>query len=276
MAEVTGGILKNVEGHLDDMTIYKRGGKTFMRPTHIRQPRRLSRKQLALREQIAHNNVLWRKLKATRHTYFEGGVDAYRRFMSVNTLSPTVYLTKNQLSNNISLLLPRMAVSSGPAHPIEYQLGEVDNQPALLTDLTPKDICKGEYLLYVLRQEVMHWQNGEEYAQVHISVIPIMPDQDIEILHFGIVRLINVPSTLLSPYISKYGSLALVGDQFADPMFGFALVRIQDNHVSSQRIVTRCTYYERYTTEEALQAAAKSYKGLLRALHYRGSTPSRC
>ena len=37
MAEVTGGILKNVEGHLDDMTIYKRGGKTFMRPTHIRQ-----------------------------------------------------------------------------------------------------------------------------------------------------------------------------------------------------------------------------------------------
>ncbi len=262
MAEVTGGILKNVEGHLDDMTIYKRGGKTFMRPTHIRQPRRLSRKQLALREQIAHNNVLWRKLKATRHTYFEGGVDAYRRFMSVNTLSPTVYLTKNQLSNNISLLLPRMAVSSGPAHPIEYQLGEVDNQPALLTDLTPKDICKGEYLLYVLRQEVMHWQNGEEYAQVHISVIPIMPDQDIEILHFGIVRLINVPSTLLSPYISKYGSLALVGDQFADPMFGFALVRIQDNHVSSQRIVTRCTYYERYTTEESLQAAAKSYKGL--------------
>lgn len=25
---------------------------------------------------------------------------------------------------------------------------------------------------------------------------------------------------------------------------------------------TRCTYYEQYTTEEALQAAAKSYKGL--------------
>lgn len=120
---------------------------------------RSNRRYIKERGRIAHNNVLWRKLKATRHTYFEGGVDAYRRFMSVNTLSPTVYLTKNQLSNNISLLLPRMAVSSGPAHPIEYQLGEVDNQPALLTDLTPKDICKGEYLLYVLRQEVMHWQN---------------------------------------------------------------------------------------------------------------------
>ena len=31
---------------------------------------------------------------------------------------------------------------------------------------------------------------------------------------------------------------------------------------SRQRVVTRCTYYERYITEEALQAAAKSYGGL--------------
>ena len=262
MAEVTGGILKNVEGHLDDVTIYKRGGKTFMRPTHIRQPRRLSRKQLALREQIAHNNVLWRMLKATHHTYFEGGVDAYRRFMSVNTLSPIIYLTKNQLSNNTSLLLPNMAVSDGPVHRISYQLGEVDGQPALQTDLTPKDIRKGEYLLYVLHQKVMHWQNGYEHAQVHIYVVPVTPDQDIENPQFGTVRLVNVPSTILSSYISKYGTLALIGDLFADPMFGFALVRILDGHVSSQRVVTRCTYYERYTTEEALQAAAKSYKGL--------------
>ena len=34
------------------------------------------------------------------------------------------------------------------------------------------------------------------------------------------------------------------------------------SHASRQRVVTRCTYYERYTTEEALQAAAKSYGGL--------------
>ena len=262
MAEVTGGILKYVEGHLADMTVYKRGGKTFMRPTHIHQPRRLSRKQLALREQIAHNNILWRRLKATHHTCFEGGVDAYRRFMSINTLSPIVYLTKNQLSNNFSLLLPNMAVSDGPRTPVSYQLGEVDGQPALLTDLTSKDIRKGEYLLYVLHQKVVHWQYGEDLPQVQISVVPVTPDQDIEIPHIGTVHLVNVPSTLLSPYISKDGTLALVGDLFADPMFGFALVRIQDGHVSSQRVVTSCTYYERYTTEEALQAAAKSYKGL--------------
>ena len=45
-------------------------------------------------------------------------------------------------------------------------------------------------------------------------------------------------------------------------MLGFGLVRVIDGHASSQRVVTRCTYYERYTTEEALQLAAKSYKGL--------------
>ena len=262
MAEITGGLLKNVEGHIDGMTIYQRGGKTFIRPTHIEQPHRLSRKQLALREQIAHNNILWRKLKATHHTYFEGGVDAYRRFMSVNRLSPTVYLTKQQLANNMSLLLPNMTVSSGPITPIRCQLDEADGQPALLTDLTPEDMRMGNYLFYVLKQEVIHWQDGEEHAHVNISVVPVMYGQDIDIPNLGTFSIVTTPSSLQKSCQRSYDSLALVGDIFADPMLGFALVRIQDGHVSSQHVVTRCTYYERYTTEEALQAAAKSYKGL--------------
>lgn len=61
MAEVTTGLLKGMEGHIGGLTFYERGGKTFVRQSHIRQPRRLSRKQLALREQLAHNNILWRK-----------------------------------------------------------------------------------------------------------------------------------------------------------------------------------------------------------------------
>lgn len=252
MAEVTHGLLKNIEGHLDDMTIYKRGGKIFARPSKIHQPRRLSRKQLALREQITHNNILWRSLKATGYTYFEGGADPYRRFMSVNRFSPTVYLTKRQARNNFTLLLPGMAVSNGPLPPIQYQLDQVDGQPALLTDLTLKDIRKGEYLLYVLRQEVFHWQNGEEDAQMRISVVPITSDQDIVIPRVGTVRLMTLPS----------GTIALVGDLFSEPMFGFSLVHIKDSHVSPQLVVTNCTYYERFTTEDALQSAAQSYGGL--------------
>jgi hypothetical protein len=262
MAEITKGLLKDVEGHLGDVTIYKRGGKTFVRPSHIRQPRRLSRKQLALREQIAHNNILWRRLKATRHTYFEGGVDAYRSFMSLNTLSPTVYLSKQQLADNFALLLPGMAVSSGPLDPVSYEIDEVDGQPALITDITPKDIHKGNYLLYVLQQEVILWQNGDDHAQLHISVLPITPEHDIEIPHIGTVRLVTIPSTILTHRQHPTATLALVGDFIADPMLGFALVRVIGGHASPQRVLTRCTYYERYTTEEALQLAAKSYKGL--------------
>ena len=262
MAKVTGGILKNVEGHLGDITVYKRGGKTFVRPSHIHQPHRLSRKQLALREQIAHNNNLWRKLKETHHTYFEGGVDAYRRFMSVNTISPTVYLTKEQLSGNTSLLLPDMAVSDGPLNPISYQFDEVDGQSALFTNLTPKDIRKGDYLLYVLQQKVGHCQYGEDLPHLKISVVPVTPDQDIMIQKLGTISLGNVPSTLLTPVQSKDGTIALVGEIFSNPMLGFALVRMKDGHVSPQRVISRCTYYERYTTEEALQTAAKSYNGL--------------
>ena len=63
-------------------------------------------------------------------------------------------------------------------------------------------------------------------------------------------------------YRERTGTLALVGPRFADPMLGFGIVRLKNGHASPQHVVTRCTYYERYTTEEALQAAAKSYGGL--------------
>ena len=57
MARVN-GLLEDVEGQLNGLTLYKRNGKTFVRPSHIRQPHRLSRKQLLLRERQSHNNAL--------------------------------------------------------------------------------------------------------------------------------------------------------------------------------------------------------------------------
>ena len=54
----------------------------------------------------------------------------------------------------------------------------------------------------------------------------------------------------------------MVDNDFADEMKGWALVRVQGKNCSPQSIVTRCKVYERYTTEEALEEAAKSYGGL--------------
>ena len=56
--------------------------------------------------------------------------------------------------------------------------------------------------------------------------------------------------------------LALLNNDFANEMKGWALVRVMGKNCSSQGIVTRCTYYQQYTTEEALEAAAKNYGGL--------------
>ena len=58
------------------------------------------------------------------------------------------------------------------------------------------------------------------------------------------------------------GCLALVNSEFADNMKGWALVRVMGKNCSTQSIVTQCKYYEQFTTEDALEEAAKSYGGL--------------
>ena len=147
--------MENIEGHLEGLTVFKRDGETFVRPRHIHQPRRLSRSQMLLRERQSHNNALWRALKRSGRVYFEGDKAPYYRFMSVNTLSPVPYLRKQQYHSGNAMLLPEMVVSDGPLPPISYQLGDVDGQPALLTDLTKAKAAKMTLLLYVMKQRVV-------------------------------------------------------------------------------------------------------------------------
>ena len=45
-------------------------------------------------------------------------------------------------------------------------------------------------------------------------------------------------------------------------MKGWALVRVDGDRCSTQSLVTRCRYYEQYTSDEALLASAESYGGL--------------
>lgn len=243
MAELTNDIFGLI-GQLGEMTFYQKNGKTFARPKHIHQPRRLSRKQLEQREKQSHNNILWRVLKDANELYIEGGTGPYYRFMSVNRFSPTVYLTKQQLFCGFTLLLPDMVVSDGPLPSIGYQLGEHDGTPALLTDLPIEEAQKGKLLLYTLHQRILMHQDEEHnrpWMQMEVDEVD-----------------------LSKAATNEDGCVVLTDERFADTMKGFALVRIIDGHASHQRIVTHCTYYERFTTEEALQAAAKSYRGLTR------------
>lgn len=131
--------------------------------------------------------------------------------------------------------MPGMAISEGPAPSIDYRLGEADGMPALLTNLPEMEARQGRLVLYVLEQLMDY-----ETPRLHVTAEGIRPEE---------VRFID-------------GNLVLVGDRYANTMLGFGLVHLTNGCAAPQCIVTRCTLHEQYTTEEALQTAAKSYKGL--------------
>lgn len=58
------------------------------------------------------------------------------------------------------------------------------------------------------------------------------------------------------------GCLALVDNDFDHEMKGWALMRVMGKNCSTQSLITRCKYYEQFTTEASLEEAAKSYGGL--------------
>ena len=152
MARIDNDIM-GIDGRVGGLTTYIRNGKKYVRISTSRQPRRLSRQQLMVRERQSHNNALWRALKASGQVYMEGGDNtAYNHFMAINMESPVPYFAKDQYHSGLALLLPRMVLSDGPLTPISYQLGDIDGKAALFTDLTPKDLRNDEFLRYVLRR----------------------------------------------------------------------------------------------------------------------------
>ena len=133
--------------------------------------------------------------------------------------------------------MPGIPVSNGTLPPVSQHLGEVNGTAALLTDLKPGERHPGEELwLYTAEQ---HLEEAET-PRVRFSKRQLKR----------------------SDMTTTDGTLSLVSDDFADPMKGWALVRIVKDRCSPQTIQTRCTLYQQYTTDEALQEAAKTYGGL--------------
>ena len=135
-----------------------------------------------------------------------------------------------------SLLMPGIPMSDGILPMVKQELGEVNGVPALLTDLKESDRTLHTKLrLYTAVQTLEY-----EMPRVRFSM------RDVSWWDMTVVD----------------GRLALVGEEFADEMKGWALVKVVDGRCSPQTIVTRCTLYQQYTTEDALERAADSYGGL--------------
>ena len=199
---------------------------------------------------MRHTVALWQGLRVCQPMFTQRKT-AYLGFASLANRLPAVYVDGRKEMAYASMLMPDIPVSDGTLPTVKQWLGELpllspaDSSPrageqrgtaALMTQLTAGDLCKGDrLLLYSAVQRI----EGKT----------------------PIVRF-NVREVAPAEMTTVEGTLALVDAEFADEMKGWALVHVSGDRCSSQGVVTRCTYYQQFTTEEALQAAAKSYGGL--------------
>lgn len=220
----------------DGVTFYTRGGRTIMRSATSDQPKRRTLGQFVARQQLSHSCRLWSELKRAGEPMFGAGDTAYGRFRSLMRRTPVVFVPKKGAMMGATFLLPEMPISEGVLPEVRQWLDEVDGQTVFATSLTRSDVKRGDKLrLYRLRQ-------------VLEGVRPVVR---IEMQEVGVADFQTVGEQLV-----------LMGEEFSDDMRGWALVHVQGSRCSSQSVVTRCSYYERFATDEALQEAAKSYGGL--------------
>ena len=220
------------------VTIYQRNGQMITRTATSNEKRSNTLPQFMQRQKMRHTIKLWKMLSFCE-TLFTERQTPYLNFASLANRLPAVYVPKGLMSD-ASFLIPGIPMSDGTLPTVKQQLGEVNGTPALITDLKASECHYEERLLfYTAVQNIEHNTPRVRFSMRELS------RRDMTVVD---------------------GHLALVGEEFAEDMKGWALVQVVGERCSPQTIITRCTLYEQYTTEEAVQTAAKSYGGLTEKL----------
>ena len=228
------GLLIPKKVNIGGMIFYKRQGQVVGRISKSNESRSNTLPQFKQRQRMRHTQALWKMQKFCETMFTERG-NAYQNFASLANRLPVVYVDRIQMEQ-ASFLMPGIPVSDGILPALQQELSEVNGVPALMTGLKYGEQYEHEKLwLYTAEQK----KEGST-PRVRFN------KRDVSRQEMTIVD----------------GQLALVGEEFADDMKGWALVCVSGKNCSPQIIITRCTLYQQYTTEEALQAAAKSYGGL--------------
>ena len=217
------------------VTIYQRQGELVTRVSHSEQKRSNTKSQFVQRQKMRHTMALWKMLSFVE-TMFTQRRTAYHNFTSLANRLPAVFVPNHGDLANASFLMAGIPVSDGTLPAVRQELGEVDGVPALLFDLVKDDDCyKKKLWFYTAEQKMEHRTPRVRFSRREVEWSELTPVD---------------------------GRFALVGEEFANQMKGWALVCVMGDRCSPQSIVTRCTYYESFTTEDALQSAAKAYGGL--------------
>lgn len=215
------------------VTFYEKQGKRIARSAHNKKrPNRCTLKQFEQRQRMRHSIALWHALSWCNPMFTEHQ-SAYSGFVALANRLPAVFVSKLDVQNNASFLMPDIPVSEGTLLSVKQYLGNVDGVAALITNLKKSDIRQGlELHLYAAEQKI---ENG--YPRVCFEVRKVTKDEMTE----------------------TDNGLAMVGEDFSNPNKGWALVLVKGKRCSSQGIVTNCTLYQQYTTEAAMITAAESH-----------------
>ena len=217
------------------VTTYMKQGKMITRVSNSSERRSNTLPQFIQRQKMRHTIALWKTLKYCE-TMFTERQTAYQNFASLANRLPVVFVPDDGLMRGASFLMPGIPVSDGKLPTIHEQLGEVDGTAALLTDLRGEAWnSQTDLLLYT--------------AEQHIEC-------DMPRVQFSVREVSWQEMTFVD------GHYVLKGAAFSDDMKGWALVLVKGERCSPQTIVTHCTLYQQYITEDALEKAADSYGGL--------------
>lgn len=229
--ETPKGLLMTGSFRRAGMTFYLRNGGIVARVSKSMERRSCTLAQFVQRQRMRHTIALWQMLKPCGPMFMQRKT-AYQNFASLANRLPVVYVPKTGAGSDASFLMPDIPVSDGTLPVVKQRLGD----SALLTNLNAAELKQGEELWLYTAEQLVDGRSPQ-------------------------VRF-NKRKVALSEMTEVEGCLALTGAEFADEMKGWALVRVNGDRCSSQALVTRCTYYQQFTNDEALQAAAKSYGGL--------------
>lgn len=217
------------------VTTYMKQGKMITRVSSSDERRSNTLLQFIQRQKMRHTIALWKTLKFCK-TMFTERQTAYSNFASLANRLPVVFVPNNGVMNNASFLMPGIPVSDGRLPAINEQLGEVDGTAALMTDLKADAwMPQTKLLLYTA---VQHFECNMPLVRFSVREVPWEEMTFID-----------------DHYVLK-------DEAFADDMKGWALVLVRGEKCTSQTIVTRSTFFQSYTTEEAMRSAAESYGGL--------------
>ena len=218
------------------MTLYMRQGQVVARVSRSRERRCNTLAQFKQRQRVRHAVALWHALRVC-DPMFTLHNTAYRGFMSLATRMESVYVI--QFQSDASFLMPGIPVSEGSLPPVVQRLALVEGEMALLTDIKADANRRNERLLLYTAEQLV------EGRSPRVEFHPVREVARLEM-------------------VAVEGRLALKGPDFSNPMMGWALVRVVNDRCSTQTLVTHCTFYQRFTTDKALEEAAKSYHGLTR------------